>query len=173
MGNLRRSTLLMVAGGLGLLLGRILLVSSPPDPAWTKDGDRLIAYALTILLLGLVVWHQQRFGAGKLLLIAGLAAGAFLTAVLDPGDGPPVWSRSYTGDELAGISIFIASAAIVLVGVAWSHRHDRPDDAGSFWSLLLDAGLPGHTADSADPGCHDELGRQDGIVGRGSSPAAR
>lgn len=153
----RPATLVMIAGGVGLLVGRFLLANGPGrlrhprgsrlgDPWWTHDSDLGLSLALGLILVGLAAWHFWRFGLGKLILIGLLAVGALMTSVGDPGSGPPVWRREgyYSGDELVGIVLFIASAVVVLVGVVWSLVTEAPVGSKSLWSFLFGAG-PGGT----------------------------
>ena len=137
MGKQRNATLTIVAGGVGLLVGRILLISSPPDPTWANDGDLHLSLGLNLVLLGLAAWHLMRFGLGKLVVIGLLAAGALLTSLSDPGSGPPAWSRGYSGDELVGIWLFTASAVGVLLGVLWSYISERPTGSPTLWSYFF------------------------------------
>lgn len=146
---------MIIAGGVGLLVGRILLAKFPGSdmfdidaaipPVWTKDGDLQLSLGLNLGLLGLAAWHFKRFGLGKLIAIGVMAALALLTSVFDPGAGEPVWSRpDYAGDEIAGIWLFISSAAVVLIGVLWSYSSERPAGSATLWSYFFGGGPPDH-----------------------------
>lgn len=163
MGTGRRASWVIVACGLGLLVGAFLLANGPGplrhppgsplgDPVWTDDADLRLSLALSLILLGTAAWHVRRFALGKLVVIGLLAAGALLTSVFDAGSGPPVWDRDgyYEGDELVGIVMFIASAVAVLIGVAWSSFSEAPAGSKSLWAYLFGAG-PGGTYSTSSP----------------------
>lgn len=168
----RVATVVIIAGGVGLLIGAILGAKFPgsdtfdPDaaipPVWTKDGDLQLSLALNLLLLGLADWHFRRFGLGKLVVIGLLAAVFLMTSVFDPGSGDPVWSRDgYSGDELVGIWLFIASAVAALIGVLWSYFSERPAGSKTLWQYLFGGGPAGSNLAPSQPGI---------IVDEGQSP---
>jgi hypothetical protein len=166
----RDATLVIVAGGFGLLVGRVLLAKFPgsdmfggdvPIPqVWTKDADLRLSLALNLVLLGLAGWHFIRFGLGKLLVIGLLAAGALQFTIVDFGDGDLVWSEGYSGDELVGVWLIIASAVVVLLAVVWSFVGERPASV-TFSSYFFSEGPAGSNAQPAQWGA---------IVDEGQSP---
>lgn len=171
MGKRRIATLVIVAGGVGLLVGSFLLAKFPGSDTfdrdsaiplvWTKDGDFHLSLGLSLILLGLAAWHFLRFGLGKLVVVGLLAAGALLFSLGDFGTGEAVWSSDeYSGDELVGIWLFISSAAVVLIGVVWSSFSERPAGV-TFGSYFFSEGPAGGTAEPAGRGI---------IVDEGQSP---
>lgn len=116
LGDLRIASVVMIAGGLGMLVGRPLAEFDPPGPVWTRDA----AFPLALILVALATWNFLEFGSRKLLAIGLLAAGGLLFTVYDVGAAPPVWDRGYAGVELVGIWLFCASAVVVLLGALGS-----------------------------------------------------
>jgi hypothetical protein len=121
-GRWRIATMVMIAGGAGMLIGRPLAEHNPPGPVWTSDA----AFPLGLVVIGLATWNFVRFGPGKLVAIGLLAAGALQFTVYDVGAGPPVWDRGYTGIELVGIWLFCISAVVVLLGAFTALLAERP-----------------------------------------------
>lgn len=163
MGKGRAGTFVILAGGVGLLVGRVLLAKFPssdtfdPDapipPDWTGDSDLLVTLVTTGVLIAVAVWHLRRFGMGKLAIVGAMAALALLTSLFDVGDGEPVWSSdAYAGDELVGIWLCVASALAVLAGVAWSAIRERPPGTKTFWGYLFAGGLGGSSEAAPAPG---------------------
>jgi len=153
----RVATLVMAAGGAGMLVGRPLYVFSPPGPVWTSDA----AYPLALILIGLAAWHFWRFGLGKLVTIGLLAAGGLQFTLFDVGAAPPAWERGYSGVELVGIWLFCGSAGVVLLGVVWSYLIERPADNAPIGSHPFSDGPAGGITASAEPGI---------VVDKGQTP---
>ncbi len=82
MGKRRIASLVIVAGGAGLLVGGTLTQVNAPwewyGPTSVYGVGHLIQ-ALNLILLGLAAWHFVRFGLGKLVTIGLLASGALVT----------------------------------------------------------------------------------------------
>ena len=109
----RIGRLVILAGGLGMVVG-VALAAGP------QDSETGLGLALSLLLLGLAAWHFWAWGLGRLVAIGLLAAGALQFTLVDFADGEPIWSQGYSGDDLVGNWLVIASASVVLIGVVWS-----------------------------------------------------
>jgi hypothetical protein len=153
----RIASLVVIGGGVGMLVGRPLIVRSPPDPEGYADSW----LPLNLILLGLAAWHYRRFRLEKLVAIGLLAAGALMFTLGDVGSGPPAWDRGYSGDELVGIWLFTSSAALVLIGVLWSSFSERPAGNKTLWSYFFGKGPGGSKAVPSQRGL---------IVDEGQSP---
>ncbi len=152
-GNRRLASLGIVAGGTGMLVGRLLLANGPGSdsfgrdrpipPPWYDDPDLQLFLGFNLLLLGLAGWHLAKYGTGKLLVIIVIAALTMLVTLFDPADGEPVWSQGHTGDELVGAWLSIASASVVLVAALWSSFRERPAGAKSLAQYVFGGGPGG------------------------------
>ncbi len=139
MGDRRVAALVVVAGGVGLVVGRLLFAVSVADR--TSYGDLWSVWAafvflslgLSLILLGLATWHFLRFGVGTLVAIGLLAVGNVLITLNDLFDGDSVWPRGYSGNRLVGSSLIIASSVVVLIGVLWSAEQHLTDVAAAAW----------------------------------------
>ena len=141
MGKQRPATLLIGAGGIGMLVGSVV-----------ADLDLRPVLVVVAVGLGLAAWHRLRFGTGKLFVIGILAAASVLFSIADFGTGEPVWSSSeYTGAESVGIWTFIASGVVVLIGVVWSSVRERPAESPSLWSYVFGKGAPSASARRSSP----------------------
>ncbi len=78
--------------------------------------------AVSLLVLGLAVWHWQSWGLGKLGAAGLLAGGLMGITLVDPGAGAgaKLWEQGFTGADLVGRWILVASSVVVLVGVLLS-----------------------------------------------------
>ncbi len=120
----RVATPVIIAGGVGLLVGQTLTQVNAPWYWWGPDsvfGLFHLFLLLNLILLALAAWHFVRFGLGKLVTIGLLATGALVTWLFE---GP---NAGYSGVELVGLWLVVASAAVVLIGVFWSNAAERPD----------------------------------------------
>lgn len=131
----RVASLVIVAGGVGLVVGRMLFAVSVPDRTfdlWSVWAAFVFAsLGLSLILLGLATWHFLRFGVGTLVAIALLSVGALLFTLNDFVDGDPVWTRGYSGVRLVGSWLIIASTVVVLIGVLWSAGQHLTDMAAA------------------------------------------
>lgn len=136
MGKRRIASLVIVAGGAGLVVGRILFA---PSEVWTIHLDLWFGwfylwFGLSLILLGLATWHFLRFGVGTLIAIGVLAVGALLLTLNDFFDPDPFWSSRYTADRLVGSWLIVASMVVILVGVLWSAGQHLTDvEATAAW----------------------------------------
>ena len=133
MGPRRHSTVVILFGAVGVLVGLILAANGPSDPVWTKDTDFQWSVALVLILVGIAAWHHRRFGVGKLITICLLAAGLLLPAVLRIDADPP----GPSGDERIGLWLMVVSAVMVLIGAVWSYFAERPADYSPQRGLLV------------------------------------
>jgi hypothetical protein len=132
----RVASLVILAGGVGLVVGRMLFVVSRHDggdfwSVWTAFV--YFSLGLSLILIGLATWHFLRFGVGTLVATGLLAVVALLFTLNDFVDGDPVWSRGYSEAELVGSWLIIASTVMVLIGVLWSVEQHLTDVAGVAW----------------------------------------
>ncbi len=140
MGKRRVAALVIVAGGVGLVAGRMLFAISAADR--NTYGDLWSVWAafvylslgLSLILLGVATWHFLRFGMGTLVATGLMAVVALLFTLNDFVDGDPVWSHGgYSGNRLVGSWLIIASTVVVLIGVLWSAEQHLTDVAAAAW----------------------------------------
>jgi hypothetical protein len=126
----RIGRLLVLAGGLGMLLGAVLAGvdedahrDQPSDAIDFLGTSSEVAVWLSLLVVGLAAWHFRAWGLGKLVVVGLVAAGS-LWGTLGPdrayGTREPLWSQGYGGVELVARWVVVASSAVALVGVLWS-----------------------------------------------------
>lgn len=129
----RVASLVVIAGGVGLVVGR-LLFAPEIDDLWNLWASYFWAsFGLSLILLGFAVWHFLRPGAGAL-AATGLAAGAaFLLTLNDFWDGDPIWSRDYSAVRSVGSWLITASTVTVLIGVLWSAAQHITSGATAAW----------------------------------------
>jgi hypothetical protein len=158
----------IIAGAAGLLVGLMLLARFPTSDSfgdartplpWTRDSGLRFSLTMNLLLLGLAAWHYARFRLEKLIVIGLLAVGAPIH-LTDPGAGPQAWEQGYEGDELVGMWLFAASAAVVLVGVVWSSARERPTGTKTLWSYVFGAGPGGTDVEPVRPGIVVDAGQR-------------
>ena len=125
----RIGRLVIVAGGLGMVLGAILAGrdedahrGQPLDAIDFLGRSSELGVVLSLLVVGLSVWHVWRWRLAKLIVVGLLAAGALQFTVVDfaYNTREPLWSQGYDGVELVARWLVTASATVVLVGVLWS-----------------------------------------------------
>jgi len=90
--------LMILAGGLGMVVGAVLASEAEPLAG--------VLVPPSLLLLGLAAWHLLRWGLGKLIAVGLLAVGGLWINLAD--------------SELVARWLMVASAAVVLLGVLWS-----------------------------------------------------
>lgn len=115
----RIGRLVVLAGGLGILVGAVLAAGVDDSPRGLLDRSTTGSLALSSLLLGLAAWHFLAWGLGRLVAVGLMAAGALQFTLYDFGDGTPLWEE-FTGVELVAGWLVVVSAAVVLIGVVWS-----------------------------------------------------
>lgn len=139
----RVGTVVILAGLLGMLVGRVLLGEDHDLPGW------VVAH---LVLFGLAAWHDARFGFGKLVVIGLVAGGAGYLQLFDVGSGPHAWARSYSGNEQVGTWLLISSAGVVLIGVVWSSVSETPAGSKTVWAYFFGAGPGGSIAEPSQRG---------------------
>ncbi len=132
----RVASLVIAASGVGLVVGRLLFARDIDDIWSVWAGHYWVTLGLSLVLLGLAIWHFLRFGVGTLVAIGLLAIVALLFTINDFADGDPLWSREYREDaRLVGAWLIVASTVVVLIGVLWSAGQHLTDvtASGSWW----------------------------------------
>lgn len=130
----RAASLVMVAGGVGLVVGRALFAHRFGDGLWTIwAGYFWLNVGVSLILLGLAIWHFRRFGIGKLAAIGVFAVVALLFTLNDFFDGDVVRFRSDSVVVSIRIWLVIGSTAVVLVGVLWSAGQQLADVPAPAW----------------------------------------
>jgi hypothetical protein len=130
----RVASVTIVAGAVGLVVGRLLFAAEIED-LWNLWASYLwVTLGSSLILLGLATWYFLRPRVGTL-VATGLAAGVqFLFTLNDFWDGDPVWSRGYSAARSAGSWLITASMVAVLVGVLWSAgQHITAGAAAAWW----------------------------------------
>ncbi len=124
-------------GGIGLAVGSILGGSSART-----------ALIVAPVVVGLAVWHFQRFGLGKLIVVLPLTYLGVMASLFDPGSGPAAWDRGLSDVQLGGVWLIGTSGVVVLVGVVWSYFAERPAGTKTLWAFLFGRGPGGDTEPS-------------------------
>ncbi|NNE97253.1 MAG: hypothetical protein HKN24_14630 [Acidimicrobiales bacterium] len=107
----RLSRQVILAGSVAVLIGMAIVWS---EAVFDTDPFGLL---LGLLLVGMAGWHFFRFGLGRVLAVGILAFLGLMLTMFDFGDGTPIWSQGYSGAQLVGSWMVIASAGVVLIGV--------------------------------------------------------
>lgn len=121
----RIGRLVILAGGLGMVLGAVL-AGVDEDAHRDQPGDAIdflgrsseVAVWLSLVVVGLAVWHFRAWGLGKLVVVGLVATGSVVFTLR--GDGDPLWDQGFEGVELVARWVVVVSASVVLVGVLWS-----------------------------------------------------
>ena len=149
---MRVGRIVVLVGGLGIVLGAAAAAGADDSRRELLSRSTSGGLALSLLLLGVAIWHFRTWGIGKLVAVGLLAAGGGLVTLADFGDGTPLWSQGHTGAALVARWVMVVSAAVAVAGVLWSFvelassRGPRPENVTvavawwrKWWMLVVGA----------------------------------